>query len=311
MSISLFIYQFHFSFNYDIFVTMINNLGVLLAGGTGTRLFPLTRILNKHLLPIYDKPMIYYSLSILLMSKIKDIVIVCNQESLEKFQLLLNDGSEFGVNISYSVQEEPEGIPHAIYTATKNFDYKQLLTVLGDNFVYGREFYKNILDKAKNKNTTTIFTQNVKNPEDFGIVELDPISNKVINLHEKPKTFVSSKAVIGIYYFDSQFNQLFELQKKSLRGEYEIIDIIKSYGLENIDSYDIGRGTAWFDMGSFDDYFNTSLFVKTIQDRQGTFVNSPHEIAFRNKFIGKEEIEKFIYSNKNSEYAHGLEYLIS
>ena len=189
MSISLFIYQFHFSFNYDIFVTMINNLGVLLAGGTGTRLFPLTRILNKHLLPIYDKPMIYYSLSILLMSKIKDIVIVCNQESLEKFQLLLNDGSEFGVNISYSVQEEPEGIPHAIYTATKNFDYKQLLTVLGDNFVYGREFYKNILDKAKNKNTTTIFTQNVKNPEDFGIVELDPISNKVINLHEKPKTF--------------------------------------------------------------------------------------------------------------------------
>ena len=182
---------------------------------------------------------------------------------------------------------------------------------MGDNFVYGREFYKNVLDKAKNKNTATIFTQNVKNPEDFGIVELDPISNKVINLHEKPKTFVSSKAVIGIYYFDSQFNQLFELQEKSSRGEYEIIDIIKSYGLENVDGYDIGRGTAWFDMGSFDDYFNTSLFVKTIQDRQGTFVNSPHEIAFRNEFIGHEEIEKFIYSNKNSEYAQGLEYLIS
>ena len=162
----------------------MNNLGVLLAGGTGTRLFPLTRLLNKHLLPIYDKPMIYYSLSILLMSKIKDIVIVCNNESLDKYQMLLNDGEEFGVNISYSLQDNPEGIPHAINAATKNSNYKKLLTVLGDNFVYGREFYKNVLDDAMNKDKISIFTQNVKNPQDFGIVETDPVSNKIISIHE-------------------------------------------------------------------------------------------------------------------------------
>lgn len=290
---------------------MINNLGVLLAGGTGTRLFPLTRLLNKHLLPIYDKPMIYYSLSILLMSKIKDIVIVCSNESLQKYQMLFNDGEEFGVNITYSIQDKPDGIPHAINAASKNLNYEKLLTVLGDNFVYGREFYKNVLDEAINKDNISIFTQNVKNPEDFGIAEIDPVSNKIISLHEKPKKYISSKAVIGIYYFDSHFNEIFESQKKSNRGEYEIIDVIKAYGLENINGYDIGRGTAWFDMGSFEDYFNTSLFVKTIQDRQGMFVNSPHEIAFRNKFIGVEDIEKYISNNKNSEYAQGLNYLIN
>ena len=290
---------------------MINNLGVLLAGGTGTRLFPLTRLLNKHLLPIYDKPMIYYSLSILLMSKIRDIVLVCNNESIEKYQLLLGDGEEFGINISYSIQEKPEGIPHAIYSTTKSLEYKKLFTVLGDNFVYGREFYKNVLNIAANETNASIFTQNVKNPENFGVVELDPISKKIINLHEKPKNFISSSAVIGIYYFDNKFNEIFKSQKKSSRGEYEIIDTIKSYGFENINSYDIGRGTAWFDMGSFEDYFNTSLFVKTIQDRQGTFVNSPHEIAFRNEFIGLEELEKFISNNLNSEYAQGLSYLIN
>lgn len=289
----------------------MNNLGVLLGGGTGTRLYPLTKLLNKHLLPIYDKPMIYYSLSILLMSKIRDIVLVCNNESLEKYQMLLGDGEEFGVNISYSIQEQPEGIPHAIYSTTKSLEYKKLLTVLGDNFVYGREFYKNVLHNATNESNVSIFTQNVKNPEDFGVVELDPKSKKIINLHEKPRKFISSSAVIGIYYFDYKFNEIFKSQKKSARGEYEIIDTIKAYGFENINSYDIGRGTAWFDMGSFEDYFNTSLFVKTIQDRQGTFVNSPHEIAFRNGFIGLEELEKFISNNLNSEYAQGLSYLIN
>ena len=274
-------------------------------------LFPVTRLLNKHLLPIYDKPMIYYSLSILLMSKIKDIVIVCNNESLDKYQMLLNDGEEFGVNISYSLQDNPEGIPHAINAATKNSDYKKLLTVLGDNFVYGREFYKNVFDDAMNKDKISIFTQNVKNPQDFGIVETDPVSNKIISIHEKPKTYISSKAVIGIYYFDNHFNELFDCKKKSNRGEYEIIDIIKAYGLESVNSFDIGRGTAWFDMGSFEDYFNTSLFVKTIQDRQVRLVNSPHEIAFRNEFIGVEDIERFISKNQNSEYAQGLNYLIN
>ena len=225
--------------------------------------------------------------------------------------MLLNDGEEFGVNISYSLQDNPEGIPHAINAATKNSDYKKLLTVLGDNFVYGREFYKNVLDDAMNKDKISIFTQNVKNPQDFGIVETDPVSNKIISIHEKPKTYISSKAVIGIYYFDNHFNELFDSQKKSNRGEYEIIDIIKAYGLESVNSFDIGRGTAWFDMGSFEDYFNTSLFVKTIQDRQGMFVNSPHEIAFRNEFIGVEDIERFISKNQNSEYAQGLNYLIN
>ena len=182
--------------------------------------------------------MIYYSLSILLMSKIKDIVIVCNNESLDKYQMLLNDGEEFGVNISYSLQDNPEGIPHAINAATKNSNYKKLLTVLGDNFVYGREFYKNVLNDAMNKDKISIFTQNVKNPQDFGIVETDPVSNKIISIHEKPKTYISSQAVIESTILTT-INELFDSQKKSNRGEYEIIDIIKAYGLENVNSYDI------------------------------------------------------------------------
>jgi glucose-1-phosphate thymidylyltransferase len=288
----------------------MNNLGVLLAGGTGTRLFPLTKLINKHLLPIYDKPMIYYSLSILLMSKIRNIVLVCNSESLDKYQLLLGDGSELGVGIEYAIQDNPEGIPHAINTATQEKKYNKLLVVLGDNFIYSREFYKNILEKAIEESNVSVFSQKVKQPENFGVVELEQSTNKIIGLHEKPKNFVSSEAVIGIYHFDNKFNQLFNNQKKSARGEYEILDTIKAYGLENIKSYNIGRGTAWFDMGSFDDYFNTSLFVKTIQDRQGMFVNSPHEIAFRNEFITELDLENYIKKNTNSEYAQGLRYLL-
>jgi len=288
----------------------MKNLGVLLAGGVGTRLYPLTKLINKHLLPIYDKPMIYYSLSILLMSKMRNIVLVCNSISLEKYQLLLGDGSEFGVNIEYAIQDNPEGIPHAINTATEKQKYNKLLVVLGDNFIYSREFYNNILEKAIDESNVSVFSQKVKQPENFGVVELDHTTNKIIGLHEKPKSFVSSEAVIGIYQFDNKFNELFKYQKKSTRGEYEILDTIKAYGMEYVNNYNIGRGTAWFDMGSFDDYFNTSLFVKTIQDRQGMFVNSPHEIAFRNKFITELDLENYIKKNYNSQYAQGLSYLL-
>ena len=279
--------------------------GILLAGGAGTRLLPSTSYLNKHLIPIYDKPMIYYSLSILLLSGIKQITVVCNVNETEEFKKLLGDGEEFGVEIKYSTQESPEGIPHGISKALEINNFDKFITVLGDNFVFGEKFFTRLETIFNNSENCSIFSQTVKNPENFGVIKINE-SNEIDSIVEKPDIFVSNKAIIGIYIFNSNFQNIFSNIKKSKRGEFEITDIIKEYNFENVDHVEIGRGTAWFDMGTTEDFYSTGSFVRTIQERQGLLVCSPHEIAFRNNWITEKELINYIKKIEGSEYSDNL-----
>ena len=278
--------------------------GILLAGGKGTRLYPNTLITNKHLMPIYDKPMIYYSLSILLLAQIKDITIVCNPNDQAVFKKLFNNGEQFGINITYSIQDNPSGIPDAINTAQKISNYDKFMVVLGDNFLYGRDIFQTIKENFTKANNASIFYQTVRNPDQYGVIRWE--GKSVYDVVEKPKEFVSNDAIIGLYIFDKSFSHFFNQIKKSEREEFEIVDIIKLYGLDDISANFIGRGTAWFDMGSSEDFFNSSQFVKTIQDRQGLLVCSPHEIALRNGWISVDQLQDFLNNIKGSEYASNL-----
>tara|TARA_Y100000389_G_scaffold106838_1_gene103776 strand:- start:115 stop:987 length:873 start_codon:yes stop_codon:yes gene_type:complete len=278
--------------------------GILLAGGKGTRLYPNTLITNKHLMPIYDKPMIYYSLSILLLAQIKDITIVCNPNDQAVFKKLFNNGEQFGINITYSIQDNPSGIPDAINTAQKISNYDKFMVVLGDNFLYGRDIFQTIKENFTKANNASIFYQTVRNPDQYGVIRWE--GKSVYDVVEKPKEFVSNDAIIGLYIFDKSFSHFFNQIKKSEREEFEIVDIIKLYGLDDISANFIGRGTAWFDMGSSEDFFNSSQFVKTIQDRQGLLVCSPHEIALRNGWISLDQLQNFLNNIKGSEYASNL-----
>ena len=288
---------------------MVNVGGILLAGGSGTRLFPNTKFLNKHLLPIYDKPMIYYSLSILMLSEIRNITIVCNPKDENSYKSLLGDGGEFGLDLYYSIQEKPEGIPHAINTALEKNNYDKFTVTLGDNFLYGQDFFNNLKQTFLNSKNPVIYYQRVGKPENFGIIKRQ--NKLILDIIEKPLNFISNEAVIGLYIFDSEFSEHFQKLKKSKRLEFEIVDLIKQYGLENVESNFVGRGTAWFDMGSNDDFYNCTQFVKTIQDRQGLLVCSPHEIAYRNGWVTESEIFSNMKLFKNSEYYSNLKKSIS
>lgn len=283
--------------------------GVLLAGGLGTRLIPNTLVVNKHLLPIYDKPMIFYSLSLLMLAGIKNITIVCNKKDLEPFNNLLGQGDNLGIEISYSVQDNPDGIPHAINTALENTEFDKTLVVLGDNFIYGRDFFLDLKNIMKSKTSISIFSQHVKNPEKFGVIKSSE-NGAILDIVEKPIDYISNDVVVGVYIIDKKFKSIFKNLIKSERGEFEIVDVIKGYGLENVSHQKIGRGTAWFDMGSFDSFYNCSSFVKTLQDRLGLLICSPHEIAFNNGWIDSSILKKYILQNTNSDYANNLKYLI-
>tara|TARA_A100001015_G_scaffold321189_1_gene450669 strand:- start:61 stop:927 length:867 start_codon:yes stop_codon:yes gene_type:complete len=279
--------------------------GILLCGGHGTRLLPTTKYINKHLIPIYDKPMIYYSLSILLLAGMREITIVCNPEDRDSFQKLLGSGEEFGADIKYSVQEAPLGIPDAISKALEVSDYDKFITVLGDNFIFGQNFFTNLEFIYNNTVTSSIFHQKVKNPEDFGVIDVD-VNNKITSIIEKPKKYISNKAVIGLYIFDHNFQNYFENSSHSDRNEYEIVDILNQYLNNNLQHHEIGRGTAWFDMGTTEAFFNCSSFVRTIQERQDVLVCSPHEIAYRNNWIDQISLENYIGTIKGSEYSENL-----
>jgi len=279
--------------------------GILLAGGYGTRLLPTTSYLNKHLIPIYDKPMIYYSLSVLLLSGIRNITLVCNENEVQIFRELLGDGEELGMEINYSMQNAPEGIPHAISTALEIGKYDKFLTVLGDNFIFGEKFFTRLEGIFSDTVNCSIFSQNVKNPENFGVIKTDD-KGKINNIIEKPDSFISNKAIIGLYIFNEEFNDKFSKIKKSSRNEFEITDLIKEYKYENVNHIEIGRGTAWFDMGTTEDFYTTGSFVRTIQERQGLLVCSPHEIAFRNNWITENDLNNYIKKIDGSEYSEHL-----
>lgn len=283
--------------------------GILLAGGTGTRLFPNTLIANKHLLPIYDKPMIFYSLSIILLAGIKEITIVCNEKDLDSFKKVLGDGENLGISLHYSIQDSPNGIPDAIKTALDDRYYENFLVTLGDNFIYGSEFF-NSLKNFINDNSFGICSQKVKDPKNFGVIKYGN-NGAVEKIVEKSEKFISDDAVIGLYKFDHNFKSYFENTQPSERGEYEIVDIINQYKLETTNILRLGRGTAWFDMGTAESFYNCTSFVKTIQERQGVLVCSPHEIAYVNNFIDKSILEKYVHTIENSEYADDLKNIIN
>mgnify|MGYP001353966621 FL=1 len=284
--------------------------GIILAGGNGTRLSPLTKVTNKQLLPLYDKPIIYYPLSILMLAGIKKILIITKPDETSIYKKLLGDGRRFGINLTYKEQNKPDGLPQA-FLIGKNFIRKNgVALILGDNFFYGQGLALRLRQSLKKNRGSTIFLYPVKNPTQYGVVELDKM-NKIKKISEKPKKTNSNLAITGLYLFNSKVVKLSEKLKPSKRHELEITDLIKSYRRNNsLRVEQIGRGGSWLDTGTAKDLFDASLFVSTIEKRQGLKIACLEEIAFRNKWITKNSIIKSIKFYGNCDYSNYLKKLI-
>lgn len=281
--------------------------GIILAGGSGTRLYPLTSITSKQLLAVYDKPMIYYPLSTLMMAGIRDILIISTPQDLPNFERLLGDGSQFGINLSYKEQPSPDGLAQAFIIGEEFIGNDSCAMILGDNIFYGNGLIKRLQNAINNKSRATIFGYMVEDPERFGIVEFDE-NKKVISLEEKPKNPKSNYAVTGLYFYDERVVEYAKKIKPSARGELEITDLNKIY-LEN-DSLDVellGRGFAWLDTGTIDSLLDASDFVRIIEQRQGIKISVPEEIAYNFGWIGKKEMEEAISKYGKSPYGLHLQ----
>ena len=284
--------------------------GIILAGGKGTRMSPLTKAVNKQLLPIYDKPLIFYPLSILMLAKIKNILIIVNKGQLDQYKKIIPDGKNLGMNIQYKEQSSPRGLPDAFILGEKFIGYDNVSLILGDNFFYGQNLSKLLLDCAKLKVGAKIILHRVQKPELFGVAKINT-KNKIIQIKEKPKKFISDLAITGLYFFDNKVVEYAKKLKPSKRGELEIIDLIMKYKTKNkLSSSLIGRGGAWLDTGSIEDFYKTSAFVQAIEDRQGLKIACLEEIALLNKWIGKKEIKNSIQFYGNCEYSKYLAKLI-
>lgn len=266
--------------------------GIILAGGSGTRLYPLTRVTSKQLLPIYDKPMIYYPLSTLMLAGIRDILIISTPADTPRFQALLGDGHQFGVELSYAVQESPDGIAQAFLIGEDFIGDEPCALVLGDNIFYGGFFSKFLQEAVENAENgiATIFGYFVTDPERFGIVEFDD-DLKVLSIEEKPKEPKSNYCVTGLYFYDKRVVEMAKKVKPSARGELEITDLNKLYlEDESLKVQVLGRGFAWLDTGTMDSLMEAASFVQTIQNRQGVVISAPEEIAYRRKWISKSKL---------------------
>ena len=283
--------------------------GIILAGGTGSRLSPLTKIINKQLLPLYDKPLIFYPLSILMLSGIRDILIITNPNEDINFKKILGCGSNFGVKIQYLTQNKPNGLPEAFIIGEKFINKKNVALILGDNFFYGQGFTKRLKQKTKAKSGSTIFTYQVNNPEDYGIVEMK--NEKILNIREKPKNSKSNLAITGLYFFDHNVVNISKKLKPSKRNELEIVDLLKEYlKRKKLKIEYMGRGSAWLDTGNAESLFETSQFISNIEKRQGLKIACLEEIALNNKWISKNIIKKQINFYGNCEYSRYLKKLI-
>ncbi len=284
--------------------------GIILSGGRGTRMSPLTKAVNKQLLPIYDKPLIYYPLSILMLAKIKDILIVVNQGQLEQYKKLLPDGKNLGIKIRYVEQDKPRGLPDAFLLGEKFIGKSGVSLILGDNFFYGQFLTQKLKECVKLKNGAKVFLHKVAKPEKFGVAKVK--NGKIKILREKPKKFLSDLAITGLYFFDKNVVKLSKSLKPSKRGELEITDLLKKYLKKNILGAEfIGRGGAWLDTGSISDYYKTNNFVSAIENRQGFKIACLEEIALLNRWINKKNISKAIKFYGNCEYSNYLKKLIS
>ena len=284
--------------------------GIILAGGKGTRMSPLTKAVNKQLLPIYDKPLIFYPLSILMLAKIRDILIIVNKGQLDQYKKILPNGNNLGIKITYKEQEKPRGLPDAFIIGEKFIEKKNVALILGDNFFYGQNLTKNLMNSSKLKKGAKIILHKVINPELFGVAKLN-LKKKIINIKEKPKKFMSDFAITGLYFFDKNVTNYAKNLKPSKRGELEITDLLNIYKKKNqLDADFIGRGGAWLDTGTMDDYYKTITFVSAIENRQGLKIACLEEIAFNNKWINKKHIDKAIKFYGNCDYSKYLKKLI-
>jgi glucose-1-phosphate thymidylyltransferase len=278
--------------------------GIILAGGHGTRLSPLTKVINKQLLPLYDKPIIFYPLSVLMLAGIKDILIITNPYEYKNFKRILGNGSNFGIKIQYIEQKKPNGLPEAFIIGEEFIKNKSVALILGDNFFYGQDFTKNFSKSLELKEGSTIFTYPVSNPQNYGVVEFK--NKKIKSITEKPKKTNSNLAITGIYLFDRNVINFSKQLKPSKRKELEIVDLVKKYlKRKKLNVEFIGRGNAWLDTGSIDSLYKASQFVASIESRQGLKIACLEEIALNNKWISKSTIQqqiKFYGKCNYSEY---------
>lgn len=283
--------------------------GIILAGGSGTRLYPLTMVTSKQLLPVYDKPMIFYPLSTLMLAGIKEILIISTPTDLPNFEKLLGDGSQYGINLSYKVQPSPDGLAQAFIIGKEFVGDDACALVLGDNIFYGNGFKKmlnNAKDNAEKNNRTTIFGYYVNDPERFGIVEFDH-NKKVISVEEKPKKPKSNYAITGLYFYPAGMCERAEKVVPSARGELEITSLNEMYlEEERLDVETLGRGFAWLDTGTMDSLLDASDFVEMVQNRQGIVISAPEEIAYKNQWITKEHLLKAAEKYGKSPYGEHL-----
>lgn len=284
--------------------------GIILAGGSGTRLYPVTKAISKQLIPINDKPMIYYPLSVLMMARIKDILIISTPDDMPSFKRLLGDGSNLGLNISYIEQPKPDGIAKAFILAEEFIKNDQVTLILGDNIFYGYDFSKLLVDNVKNiKKGATIFSYEVSDPERFGVVEFDKRGN-ALSLEEKPKRPKSSHAVVGLYIYDNKVIDYAKNLKPSQRGELEITDLNKKYlQLKQLNVATLGKGFAWLDTGTPKSLLEASHFVSTIEKRQGIKIGCIEEAAYKNHWISKKQLKKISEGMRNTSYGKYLEKL--
>lgn len=278
--------------------------GIVLAGGSGTRLYPSTMVVSKQLLPVYDKPMVYYPISVLMLAGIKDILIISTPQDLPNFEKLLGDGSQFGVNFSYKVQPSPDGLAQAFIIGEEFIDNDSVAMVLGDNIFYGAGFSKSLKVAAEraNEGVATVFGYYVKDPERFGVVEFDE-KGKVISLEEKPKEPKSNYAVTGLYFYDNNVVEYAKNLKPSARGELEITDLNKVYlEKEALNVELLGRGFAWLDTGTHNSLLKAGQYVQTIEENQGIKIACLEEIAYRMGFLSKKTINNNAEKYKKNEY---------
>ena len=277
----------------------------------GTRMSPLTKAVNKQLLPIYDKPLIFYPLSILLLAKIKDILIIVNKGQLDQYKKIIPNGNNLGVNISYLEQESPKGLPDAFILGKDFIGKDNVALILGDNFFYGQNLSKMLLNCSKLNEGAKVILHKVPKPELFGVAKINNLK-KITSIKEKPKKFISDFAITGLYFFDNKVVKYAKQLKPSKRGELEITDLLKKYlSTSKLKAEQLGRGGAWLDTGSIEDFYKTSLFVSAIENRQGFKIACIEEIAYLNKWIGKKEVLKAIKFYGNCEYSNYLKKLIS
>lgn len=276
--------------------------GIILAGGSGTRLYPLTKVVSKQLMPVYDKPMIYYPLATLMQANIREILIISTPDELPKFESLLGDGSNFGVKLEYKVQPSPDGLAQAFLLAEAFLDGSPAGLVLGDNLFYGHDLVRSLVAANQQPQGGTVFGYHVANPKSYGVVEFDKDGN-VLSIEEKPQQPKSNYAVPGLYFFDETVVDKAKTVKPSARGELEITDVIQQYLDEGQLKVEImGRGTAWLDTGTHDDLLAAAQFIETIEKRQGLKVNCPEEVAYRNGWLSEEKLVEIAEPLKKSGY---------